>query len=122
MPRPEVRKATFLAYKALNVAFLNLGGHHQARSARVPRAQQSEGTHRRVRGLHGQCIGQFAEGRRYRGAVMFIASEAEFTPKTVQTAEERVRLVYAVKIEITGDESYDLKPGMPADVRVEITE
>jgi HlyD family secretion protein len=58
----------------------------------------------------------------YSGVVAFIASEAEFTPKTVQTAEERVRLVYAVKVEITGDESYDLKPGMPADVRLEITE
>jgi HlyD family secretion protein len=55
----------------------------------------------------------------YRGVVVFIASEAEFTPKTVQTAEERVKLVYAVKVRITDDPSQDLKPGMPADVRLD---
>lgn len=54
----------------------------------------------------------------YSGEVTFIATEAEFTPKTVQTAEERVRLVYAVKVRITGDPTYDLKPGMPADVEL----
>lgn len=55
----------------------------------------------------------------YGGEVEFIASEAEFTPKSVQTQEERVKLVYAVKVHITGDPEYDLKPGMPADVRLE---
>jgi HlyD family secretion protein len=58
-------------------------------------------------------------GKTYAGEVTFIASEAEFTPKNVQTAAERVKLVYAVKVRITGDPSYDLKPGMPADVRLE---
>jgi len=57
--------------------------------------------------------------RRYEGRVVAIASEAEFTPKTVQTREERVKLVYAVKVRITGDPSHDLKPGMPADVVLE---
>jgi HlyD family secretion protein len=52
----------------------------------------------------------------YGGLVSFIASEAEFTPRNVQTAEERVKLVYAVKVRITGDPTNDLKPGMPADV------
>ncbi len=56
--------------------------------------------------------------RRYSGEVVFVASQAEFTPKTVQTTEERVKLVYAVKVRITYDPTYDLKPGMPADVRV----
>jgi HlyD family secretion protein len=51
---------------------------------------------------------------------MFIASEAEFTPKNVQTTEERVKLVYAVKVRVTGDPDRDLKPGMPADVRLEL--
>ena len=46
----------------------------------------------------------------------FIASEAEFTPKSVQTREERVKLVYAVKVRIRDDAEYELKPGMPADV------
>jgi HlyD family secretion protein len=59
-------------------------------------------------------------GKAYGGAVSFIASEAEFTPRNVQTTEERVKLVYAVKVRITGDPGVDLKPGMPADVRLAI--
>lgn len=56
--------------------------------------------------------------RSYGGRVTFIASEAEFTPTNVQTQEERVRLVYAVKVRITGDPGRVLKPGMPADVEI----
>jgi len=55
-------------------------------------------------------------GRTYEGEVMFIGSEAEFTPRNVQTAEERIKLVYPVKVRITGDPNYELKPGVPADV------
>jgi len=58
--------------------------------------------------------------RSYGGRVTFIASEAEFTPKNVQTQEERVKLVYAVKVRITGDPSRVLKPGMPADVELRL--
>ena len=58
--------------------------------------------------------------RVYRGAVSFIASEAEFTPRNVQTADERVKLVYAVKVRITQDSTYDLKPGIPADVKLTV--
>ncbi|MFW6079410.1 MAG: HlyD family secretion protein, partial [Gemmatimonadota bacterium] len=57
-------------------------------------------------------------GRRYEGEVVHIADEAEFTPRNVQTREERVKLVYAVRVAITGDPDYDLKPGLPVDVRV----
>ncbi|MBP1641927.1 MAG: secretion protein HlyD [Acidobacteria bacterium] len=57
-------------------------------------------------------------GRRYEGEVSFIGSEAEFTPKNVQTEEERVRLVYAVKVRVTGDPGFELKPGLPADVEL----
>ena len=60
-------------------------------------------------------------GKSYHGEIIYIASEAEFTPKTVQTIEERVKLVYAVKVRIADDPSYDLKPGMPADVRLELS-
>ncbi len=60
--------------------------------------------------------------REYEGRVTFIASEAEFTPKNVQTAEERVKLVYAVKVSVTGDPGLDLKPGMPADVLLSLTD
>lgn len=58
--------------------------------------------------------------RRYAGEVAFIASEAEFTPKNVQTQKERVRLVYAVKVRITGDPVGDLKPGIPVDVELDL--
>ena len=54
--------------------------------------------------------------RQYAGEVAFIASQAEFTPRNVQTEAERVKLVYAVKVRITGDTTNALKPGMPADV------
>jgi HlyD family secretion protein len=59
------------------------------------------------------------KNRDYTGVVTTISSEAEFTPKTVQTREERVKLVYAVKVKITGDPGYELKPGMPADVTLD---
>ncbi|MSR37184.1 MAG: HlyD family efflux transporter periplasmic adaptor subunit [Gemmatimonadetes bacterium] len=55
----------------------------------------------------------------YEGRVVHIGSEAEFTPRNVQTPEERTRLVYPVKVQITGDPSFDLKPGTPADVRLD---
>jgi HlyD family secretion protein len=54
--------------------------------------------------------------RRYGGRVVFIASDAEFTPRNVQTTAERVKLVYRVKVQVTDDPSFDLKPGLPADV------
>jgi HlyD family secretion protein len=60
--------------------------------------------------------------RRYDGRVVFIAGEAEFTPRNVQTAEERVKLVYAVKVAIEGDSALALKPGVPADVRLPATD
>jgi HlyD family secretion protein len=57
--------------------------------------------------------------RTYQGEVTFIASQAEFTPKSVQTTEERVKLVYAVKVGLRTDSAHDLKPGMPADVALD---
>jgi HlyD family secretion protein len=57
--------------------------------------------------------------RVYEGEVVFISSEAEFTPRNVQTTEERVKLVYRVKVQITGDPNYALKAGLAADVRLE---
>jgi HlyD family secretion protein len=49
------------------------------------------------------------------GTVSWISSEAEFTPKIIQTKEERVKLVYAVKIKVSNDGS--LKIGMPGEIR-----
>jgi len=56
-------------------------------------------------------------GKAYEGRVTFISSEAEFTPKTVQTPTERVKLVYRVKITLANPD-WELKPGMPADARI----
>lgn len=50
----------------------------------------------------------------YKGTVSWMASEAEFTPKIIQTKEERVALVYAVKVDVKNDGS--LKIGMPAEL------
>jgi HlyD family secretion protein len=57
--------------------------------------------------------------RTFAGEVTYIASEAEFTPRTVQTPEERTKLVYAVKVRIAGDDALVLKPGLPVDVRMD---
>jgi HlyD family secretion protein len=53
----------------------------------------------------------------YEGRVSFIASQAEFTPKSVQTKKERVKLVYRTKITIDNPHM-ELKAGMPADARI----
>ncbi|RPI10671.1 MAG: HlyD family efflux transporter periplasmic adaptor subunit [Zetaproteobacteria bacterium] len=69
-------------------------------------------------------LGQAAEittdsfrGKIYPGKITFINSEAEFTPKNVQTQEERVKLVFAVKVGVDNP-NQELKPGMPADARI----
>jgi HlyD family secretion protein len=53
-------------------------------------------------------------GRSWEGRVTFVASEAEFTPKSVETRKERVRLVYRIKVGIPNPDR-SLKPGMPVD-------
>ncbi len=56
------------------------------------------------------------EMKSYNGTISWIASQAEFTPKIIQTKEERVNLVYAVKVKVKNDGS--LKIGMPAEMWV----
>ena len=56
-------------------------------------------------------------GRTYPGQVAFIASEAEFTPKNVQTRKERTRLVFAVKVSFPNPDG-TLKPGMTLEVEL----
>ena len=58
-------------------------------------------------------------GKQYHGRISFIASTAEFTPKSVQTFKERVTLVYRIKIDIDNS-NHELKPGMPADARIDL--
>jgi len=56
-------------------------------------------------------------GKVYNGRVTFIASQAEFTPKQIQTQQERVKLVYRVKIEVENP-GRELKSNMPADAEI----
>ena len=60
-------------------------------------------------------------GKVYDGRLSFISSEAEFTPKQIQTEEERVKLVYRVKIDIDNP-AQELKLNMPADAEIVIGE
>ena len=55
----------------------------------------------------------------YKGTVIYISPEAEFTPKNIQTKDERTKLVYAVKVEIKNPD-FELKPGMPADAVIHL--
>lgn len=68
-------------------------------------------------------IGQPAEvttdgGQKRTGKVSFVASQAEFTPKNVQTRDERVKLVYKVKIALENGDGL-FKPGMPAEASLQ---
>jgi HlyD family secretion protein len=56
-------------------------------------------------------------GKVYDGHLTFISPEAEFTPKQIQTSEERVKLVYRIKIEIDNPR-HELKSNMPADAEL----
>ena len=71
-------------------------------------------------------IGQEAEvvtddGQTRKAKVSFVASRAEFTPKNVQTRDERVKLVYKVKLGLDNQDGM-FKPGMPAEARLRGTE
>jgi len=59
-------------------------------------------------------------GKTYSGRVSFIASEAEFTPKQIQTQEERVKLVYRIKIDVDNPAG-ELKSNMPADAEIPLS-
>jgi HlyD family secretion protein len=56
-------------------------------------------------------------GKVYEGRITFVASEAEFTPKQIQTQEERVKLVYRIKVEVANPNG-ELKLNMPADAEI----
>ena len=58
-------------------------------------------------------------GKIYEGRVAFIASDAEFTPKQIQTQEERVKLVYRIKIAVENP-GHELKSNMPVDAVIEL--
>lgn len=56
--------------------------------------------------------------KKFKGKIVFINTEAEFTPRNVQTKAERVNTVFAVKVELPNPDS-ELKPGMPADAQLQ---
>ncbi len=58
-------------------------------------------------------------GKVYEGHISFISSEAEFTPKQIQTKEERIKLVYRIKIEVNNAQ-HELKNNMPVDAEIAI--
>lgn len=58
-------------------------------------------------------------GKSYAGRISFISSQAEFTPKQIQTTEERVKLVYRIKVEIENPR-HELKLNMPADAVIQV--
>lgn len=57
--------------------------------------------------------------KKYKGWISFISSQTEFTPKYIQTNEERVKYVYRIKVRVDNS-SLDLKPGMPADAYITV--
>jgi len=59
-------------------------------------------------------------GKTYPGRISFIASDAEFTPKQIQTQEERVKLVYRIKIDVDNPAG-ELKSNMPADAEIPLS-
>jgi HlyD family secretion protein len=59
-------------------------------------------------------------GKTYTGRISFIASEAEFTPKQIQTQEERIKLVYRIKIDLDNPAG-ELKSNMPADAEIPLS-
>ena len=70
----------------------------------------------------GQAVEVTADtypGKKYAGRISFIAPQAEFTPKSVQTRKERVKLVYRIKVDVANPDT-ELKPGMPADGAIRI--
>lgn len=68
-------------------------------------------------GQEAEVVSDTFPGKRYAGRVTFISPTAEFTPKNVQTREERVKLVFRIKVTVKNPD-YELKPGLPVDVTI----
>jgi len=69
-------------------------------------------------GLPAQIYIDALPDRPFPATVRYIASQAEFTPKEVQTPDERVKLVYAVKLYLDENPGHRLTPGLPADAMI----
>ncbi|MBN2032236.1 MAG: efflux RND transporter periplasmic adaptor subunit, partial [Deltaproteobacteria bacterium] len=69
-------------------------------------------------GQNARVVSDTFPGKSYPGVVTFISPEAEFTPKNVQTKEERIKLVYRIKVTLKNP-NQELKIGMPVDVVIQ---
>lgn len=72
----------------------------------------------RLGGIAQVSVDSYPE-RTFQGRITYISPQAEFTPKNIQTKEERAKTVFAVKINLDNPEGI-LKPGMPADASIEL--
>lgn len=82
------------------------------------RAFVEEGDLGRVKvGQRARVATDSSPGKPLEGRISFLSEQAEFTPKSVQTRRERVKLVYRMKVEVPNPDGY-LKPGMPVDVEL----
>lgn len=81
------------------------------------RAYINEPDRQKVRLGQGVKVTTDLPGKVFRGKVTFISSQAEFTPKQIQTQQERVKLVYRVKIEVENP-GRELKSNMPVDAEI----
>src|SRR4030043_96863 len=68
-------------------------------------------------GQEGMVTTDLRPKKEYKGKVSFISSQAEFTPKQIQTEKKRVTLVYRIKVDVS-NKDHELKPGMPADGKI----
>ena len=74
----------------------------------------------RVRlGMKVEILSDTFPDKTYTGTIRHIATEAEFTPKNVQTQDERIKLVYAVKVYVDNPRQ-ELKPGQPVDALIRL--
>jgi len=67
------------------------------------------------RGLPARIYSDAFPGKPFDATVRYIASRAEFTPKEVQTPDERTKLVYEVRLYLDANPDHKLTPGLPAD-------
>jgi HlyD family secretion protein len=70
-------------------------------------------------GMKAKVTTDAHRGKVYAGRISYISSQAEFTPKQIQTPEERVKLVYRIKIEVENP-NHELKLNMPADAEIQL--
>lgn len=98
-------------YKIANIEFMDLRAY--ITGSQLSEIKLGDTFSVKIDGANGEMID-------YVGKVIWVSSEAEFTPKTIQTKEERIDQVYAVKIRVKNDGR--IKIGMPGELWLNIAE